>query len=266
MSGRGASPGLGAVLLIAVLATAGGLALASAVLTLPEPLDRSHAAVIGFVVLSQGLAWWWSRRRQRGFFHAALRLAAQHPALALWAAADLAALALLWGQGTARWSQVAPVWNGVAAYVAARAALLALGVTIGLARRAAPRGRAVEGGGGGGGRGGSGVRLTVLGAALAAPALAALAGALPAWQNAVAGGLLALLALAACASSDAARQTWVGLAALLASPALALGGSALLLGSPTLPLAAPLALSALLPALGLAALATPAALTPADRD
>ena len=251
-----------------LLATAGGLALASAVLTLP---GRSTAATPPSSASSssaRALAWWWSRRRQRGFFRAALRLAAQHQALALWAAADLAALALLWGQGTARWSRVAPVWNGVAAYVAARAALLALGVTIGLARRAAPRGRGSSGGrrGGGARRGGSGVRLTLLGAALAAPAWRPSPARCPPGRTPWSAACSHSSRSPPVASSDAARQTWVGLAALLASPALALGGSALLLGSPTLPLAAPLALTALLPALGLATLATPAALTPADRD
>ncbi len=253
MIGRVRSPGLGAVTLIALLATAAGLALAGAVLTSPVALDRRDAPAVLVVTLSQGLAWWWSRRRQRGLVRAAWRLAVEHRSLALWLAADVALIIVLWGEDTARWSRAAPVWDTVAAYVGARAALLTLfvlGRSLRGARSAGPPGRTAA----------RGARWALVGVALAAPAWTPLAGPWPAWQRAVAGGLLALLALAACASAGAARETWVGLAGLLASPAFALAGCALLLASPALPLTAPLALSALLPALGLATLASPAVL------
>ena len=120
------SPGLGAVTLIAALSTVAGLALADAVLTLPVPLDRSRAAVVAFVVLCQGLVWWWSRHRRHGLAAAAARLASDHQGLTLWALADVAFVVLLWAQETARWARVAPVWDAVAAYVTVRAALLAL--------------------------------------------------------------------------------------------------------------------------------------------
>ena len=255
MIGRRRSPGLGAVALIALLATAAGLALASAVLTSPVAFDQRDAPILVAVALVQALAWWWSRRRERGLGRAALRLAAQHKSLTLWLAADVAALAVLWSQETARWSRTAPAWDTVAAYVAVRAALLALFV-LARTRRSAGReglpGRTVAA---------RAARWVWIGAALAAPAWTHLIAAWAvwaAWQCAVVGGLLALLALAFWASPGAARETWVGLAGLAASPAWALGGCALVLASPVLPLAAPLALSALLPALGLATLATPA--------
>ncbi len=255
MSGRSASPALGAVALIAALAAAAGLALANALLTLPVSYTRRHGPLVALVVVAQALAWWWTRRRQHALASALLLLFRRQKALAFWAGADVAGLALLWGRGTAGWSRVALVWELVAAYVAARGALLALGVTVRIARRTGVPGHTA---------GARGVRLLLLVAALAAPALAPLAKASPLWQTAVAGGLLALLALAVCARAGETRDTWVGLAALVACPALALGGSALLLGGAVLPLAAPLALTALLLALGLATLATPAALDPPD--
>ncbi len=255
MIGRRRSPGLGAVALIALLATAAGLALASAVLTSPVAFDRRDAPILVAVALVQALAWWWSQRRERGLGRAALRLAARHKSLALWVVADVAALAVLWSQDTARWSRTAPVWDTVAAYAAVRAALLALFVLArtrqGTGREGLP-GRPVVA---------RAARWVLIGAALAAPAwthLVAAWAAWAAWQCAVVGGLLAILALAFRACPGAARETWVGLASLAASPALALGGCALVLASPALPLAAPIALSALLPALGLATLATPA--------
>ena len=258
MTGRGASPGLGAVALIALLATAAGLALAGAVLTLPVAFDRRDAPALVLVALSQALAWWWSRRRQRGLVRSAFRLAAEHRGLALWLAADVALLAVLWGGDTVRWSRAAPAWDAVAAYVAARAALLALlalGMTLRGERRGGIPGRTA---------GARGARWALVAVALAAPAWTQLVGPGAAWLSAVTGGLLALLALTACALPGAARETWVGLAGLLASPSFALAGCALVLASPVLPLTAPLALSALLPALGLATLATPVVLaTPA---
>ncbi len=257
MSRRGGSPGLGAVALIALLATAVGLALASAMLTLPVALGWRDAPVVTLVALAQGLAWWWWRR-ERGLVRAALRLMAAHQALALWAVADLAALVLLWVQGTVSWARIGPAWDWVAAYAAARAALLALSVTWRVASRDTLRSRATAA---------RGARLALLGAALSAPVWTHLAASSPGWQNALVGGLLALLALAACSPAGAAqRETWVGLAGLLASPAVAIGGSAFLLGTPALPLAAALALSTLLPALGLAALALPAALPRTAQD
>lgn len=257
MSRRGGSPGLGAVALIALLATAVGLALASAMLTLPVALGWRDAPVVTLVALAQGLAWWWWRRRERGLVRTALRLMAAHQALALWAVADLAALVLLWVQGTASWARIGPAWDWVAAYAAARAALLALSVTWRVASRDTLRSRATAA---------RGARLALLGAALSAPVWTHLAASSPAWQDALVGGLLALLALAAYSPAGAARETWVGLAGLLASPAVAIGGSAFLLGTPALPLAAALALSTLLPALGLAALALPAALPRTAQD
>ena len=256
MSRRGGSPGLGAVALIALLATAVGLALASAMLTLPVALGWRDAPVVTLVALAQGLAWWWWRR-ERGLVRAALRLMAAHQALALWAVADLAALVLLWVQGTVSWARIGPAWDWVAAYAAARAALLALSVTWRVASRDTLRSRATAA---------RGARLALLGAALSAPVWTHLAASSPGWQNALVGGLLALLALAAYSPAGAARETWVGLAGLLASPAVAIGGSAFLLGAPALPLAAALALSMLLPALGLAALALPAALPRPAQD
>lgn len=251
------SPALGAVALVAALAGAVGLTLANAILSLPLSLTWRHIPVVALVVVAQGLAWWWTRRRQRAIARALVLLVRGNMGLALWAGADLVVLAGVWGRGTVDWSRVAPAWDLVAAYVAVRGALLALGVTI---RIVGPAGLVAHT------AAARGVRLLTLGGALLAPALVPLAKASPLWQSAVTGGLLALLALGLCARAGEARDTWVGLAGVVAGPALALGGSALLLGAEALPLAAPLALTALLPALGLATLATPAALAPPSPD
>ncbi len=246
-----AAPGAGATVAIAALSTLVGLALSSAVLTTPVQLDGNRRAVIAVVVACQALLWWWLRRRAHGVLAALVRLARERPALALWSGVELVGLGLLWFGWTPGGSRAMPVWSWVGGYFSARAALTALGIAGQVAGRS---------GAGSGSSRTRAVRLVLLGAALAAPAALPLSGARPTWLNAVAGGWLTLGALAAAARDGAARDTWLGLAAVLASPALALGGSALLVGAPTLPLAAPIALTALAPALGLAGLACPAVL------
>jgi hypothetical protein len=251
VSERGATPRLGAVTLIAALSAAVGLALAHALLVLPVALTSRRVPVLASVVVVQALAWWWTRRRPGAGVAALVRLAAAHRLLTLWAAVDLLALAFLWLRGSATWSAVSPAWQMVAAYGSARAALLALGIALHIGGPSGIPGRSATA---------RGLRLTMVGTALGAPALMPIVIASPSWQLAVVSGAFALAALAACARQPEIRDRWVGLAGVLGSPALALGGSALWLGEAALPLAAPLALTSLLPALGLATLAMPVAL------
>lgn len=255
MSSRETFPGLAAVELIAALAGAVGLALAAALLVAPGSFGWRHVPVLAAVVGIQGLAWWWVRRPSDGRAHSALALVAANNRLTLWAAAELVALVLLWGRGTASWSRVDAAWTLVAAYATARAALLALGIAFHGALRSGVPGRTSAA---------RGVRLAVLGAALAAPVLAPLTGrGVAGWQGTALAGALALVALAAWARDASNRNRWVGLAVLVASPGLALAGCTWLVGAPALPLAAPVALTTLLPALGLASLAAPLVLAPA---
>ncbi len=244
-----AAPGLGATVAIAALSAIAGLALASAVLATPARLDGNRWAVIAVVVVCQALLWWWLRRRAEGVLVALIRLVRERPALAVWSLVELVGLVLLWFGSAADGSRALPVWSWVASYLSARAALTVLGAARHVARAS---------GAASGSSRARAARLVLFAAALTAPATLPLAGARPTWLDAVAGGWLTLAALAAAARDGAARDTWLGLAAVLASPALALAGSALLVGEPTLPLAAPIALTALAPALGLAGLACPA--------
>lgn len=266
------SPGLGAVALIAALAAVFGLVVAHSLLTLPVELTARGALVLGWVIAGQALAWYWLRGRERPIVAAAWRLVAAHPGLALWTAADGVGLVVVWLQRTAGWSRIAPVWETVAIYGGVRAALLALLIVGLLLRRS--ESTPASGSTASAAHPGLGTsaartrrrrrhpqRALLLAAALAAPALLPLVGLRPDWQNAVAAGLLALIGLAVAAPAGPALDGWFGLALLLVWPAAALASTTLALGETGLPLTSPIALSCLLPALGLATLAAPALFT-----
>jgi hypothetical protein len=235
------------------LAGLAGVAVSNAVLRLGRSWRRDDVLVVLLVVAAQALLWWWVHSRDRPLWDAAALLARRHPLLVAWMVAELALLAALWTLGPAG----AP-WRMLAAYGQARAAALAL-AALALAWKGKrwslaaglPRG-------------------LMLGAALAAPALGAFLDASPLWQIACAGGVLSLTAAALSVTPGGAgeglRRTWLGLAGVVAWPAAALGLAGLFLGGISLTWAGPIALTSLLPALGLATVAVRAAADTTDPD
>jgi len=236
-----------ATCVIALGAAVAGLAVSQATGADAVRFTAVAAATAFGAVLAQTLAWRLTRNvaALRSTIRRALRA---RLVAALWLALDLGFVGAVWANGVVRIDRVSSLWGAVAVYATARAALLALAIWA-LWRRRQSRTRVA----------GATLAVALFWPAAGAWALPMMAG----WERAVVGAGLALAALLACRLPDgesanpAELRVQRELPQLVAVAALTLVAGSWVAGAPPLAVAAPVALTSALAAIGLAGLLLP---------